>query len=103
MGGQSKRTRTRVRARLQGRGNAPLVGRGVTQVLSRVGHRLRRVGNRRVWRRPMKDIEKFKEDIQKILDKFQFDGETRRKFFSLLVEYAEEQQAGNPKKGNQNG
>ena len=50
----------------------------------------------------MKDIEKFKEDIEKILDKFQFDGETRRKFFSLLVEYAEEQQAGNPKKGNQN-
>ncbi len=41
----------------------------------------------------MKDIEKFKEDIQQILEKFQFDGETRRKFFSLLVEYAEEQQA----------
>ena len=39
--------------------------------------------------------------IQNILEKFQFDGETRRKFFSLLVEYAEEQQAGNPKKGNQ--
>jgi|TARA_R100000995_G_C3442960_1_gene104250 hypothetical protein len=49
----------------------------------------------------MKDIDKFKEDIQNILEKFQFDGETRRKFFSLLVEYAEEQQAGNPKKGNQ--
>ena len=49
----------------------------------------------------MKDIEKFKEDIQKILDKFQMNGETRRKFFSLLVEYAEEQQASNPKKGNQ--
>ena len=49
----------------------------------------------------MKDIDKFKEDIQQILEKFQFDGETRRKFFSLLVEYAEEQQAGNPKKGNQ--
>ena len=50
----------------------------------------------------MKDIEKFKEDIQNILDKFEFSGETRRKFFSLLVEYATEQQAGNPKKGNQN-
>jgi len=58
----------------------------------------------------MKDIEKFKEDIQNILDKFQFSGETRRKFFSLLVEYAEEEQfkfnldykASNPKKGNQN-
>jgi len=49
----------------------------------------------------MKDIEKFKEDIQNILEKFQFNDETRRKFFSLLVEYAEEQQAGNPKKGNQ--
>ena len=50
----------------------------------------------------MKGIAKVKEDSQKILDKFQFDGETRRKFFSLLVEYAEDQQAGNPKKGNQN-
>ena len=49
----------------------------------------------------MKDIEKFKEDIQNILDKFQFEGETRRKFFSLLVEYAESQQAGNPKKGSE--
>ena len=49
----------------------------------------------------MRDIDKFKEDIQNIIEKFQFDGETRRKFFSLLVEYAEEQQAGNPKKGNQ--
>jgi len=49
----------------------------------------------------MKDIEKFKEDIQQILERFQIDGKTRRKFFSLLVEYAEEQQAGNPKKGNQ--
>ena len=49
----------------------------------------------------MKDKDKFKEDIQNILEKFQFDGETRRKFFSLLVEYAEEQQASNPKKGNQ--
>tara|TARA_B100000900_G_scaffold365727_1_gene341165 strand:- start:722 stop:886 length:165 start_codon:yes stop_codon:yes gene_type:complete len=50
----------------------------------------------------MKDIEKFKEDIQDILDKFQIDGETRRNFFSLLAEYAKSQQAGNPKKGNQN-
>jgi hypothetical protein len=50
----------------------------------------------------MKDIEKFKEDIQDILDRFQFDGETRRNFFSLLVEYAKSQEAGNPKKGNQN-
>ena len=49
----------------------------------------------------MKDLDKFKEDIQNILDKFQFHGETRRKFFSLLVECAESQQAGNPKKGNQ--
>ena len=50
----------------------------------------------------MKDIEKFKEDIQNILEKFQFNDETRRKFFSLLVEYAKSQEAGNPKKGNQN-
>lgn len=41
----------------------------------------------------MKDIEKFKEDIQKILDKFQFDGEARRKIFSQLVQYADIQGA----------
>jgi len=49
----------------------------------------------------MKDIEKFKEDIQNILDKFEFSGETRRKFFSLLMEYVASTEAGNPKKGNQ--
>ena len=32
----------------------------------------------------MKDIGKFKEDIQNILDKFEFSGEARRKFFSQL-------------------
>jgi hypothetical protein len=57
----------------------------------------------------MRDLKKFEEDIQKILDKFQFVGETRRKIFSQLMEYASEQdkfnaeqQAGNPQKGNQN-
>ena len=57
----------------------------------------------------MRDLKTFEEDIQKILDKFQFEGETRRKIFSQLMEYASEQdkfnaeqQAGNPKKGNQN-
>ena len=58
----------------------------------------------------MRDLKKFEEDIQKILDKFQFVGETRRKIFSQLMEYAsgEEQfkfdidyKAGTPKKGNQ--
>ena len=57
----------------------------------------------------MRDLKRFEEDIQKILDKFQFAGETRRKIFSQLMEYASEQdkfnaeqQAGNPQKGNQN-
>ena len=57
----------------------------------------------------MRDLKRFEEDIQNILDKFQFVGETRRKIFSQLMEYASEQdkfnaehQAGNPKKGNQN-
>ena len=46
------------------------------------------------------DKDKFGEDIQKILEKFKFDGELRRKIFSQIMEYATEQ-AGNPKKGNQ--
>ncbi len=57
----------------------------------------------------MRDLKRFEEDIQKILDKFQFEGETRRKIFSQLMEYASEQdkfnaeqQAGNPQKGSQN-
>jgi len=57
----------------------------------------------------MRDLKRFEEDIQNILDKFQFEGETRRKIFSQLMEYASEQdkfnaeqQAGNPQKGNQN-
>ena len=57
----------------------------------------------------MSDLKKFEKDIQNILDKFQFAGETRRKIFSQLMEYASEQdkfnaeqQAGNPQKGNQN-
>ena len=57
----------------------------------------------------MRDLKRFEKDIQNILDKFQFVGETRRKIFSQLMEYASEQdkfnaeqQAGNPQKGNQN-
>ena len=57
----------------------------------------------------MRDLKRFEEDIQKILDKFQFEDETRRKIFSQLMEYASEQdqfnielEAGNPQKGNQN-
>ena len=53
----------------------------------------------------MRDLKRFEEDIQNILDKFQFVGETRRKIFSQLMEYASEQdkfnaeqQAGNPQK-----
>ena len=57
----------------------------------------------------MRDLKTFEEDIQKILDKFQFEGETRRKIFSQLMEYASDQdqfnieiEAGNPQKGSQN-
>ena len=57
----------------------------------------------------MRDLKRFEEDIQNILDKFQFEGETRRKIFSQLMEYASEQdqfnielEAGNPQKGSQN-
>ena len=57
----------------------------------------------------MRDLKRFEEDIQNILDKFQFVGETRRKIFSQLMEYASEQdqfnaeqQAGNPQEGSQN-
>ena len=49
---------------------------------------------------PVFDEQKFGEDIGRILDKFQFSGEVRRKIFSQIMEYATEQ-AGNPKKGNQ--
>ena len=41
----------------------------------------------------MHNRKKFEEDIQKILDLFQFEGETRRQIFSLLMEDAEKQQA----------
>jgi hypothetical protein len=40
----------------------------------------------------MHNRKKFEEDIQKILDLFQFEGETRRQIFSLLMEDAEKQQ-----------
>ena len=57
----------------------------------------------------MRDLKRFEEDIQNILDKFQFEGETRRKIFSQLMEYASDQdqfnieiEAGNPQKGSQN-
>ena len=51
----------------------------------------------------------FEEGLQRILKKFSFPEETRRKIFSQLMEYANEQdqfnaeqQAGNPQKGSQN-
>jgi len=50
---------------------------------------------------PVFDQEKFGEDIQKILEKFQFEPAIRRQIFSQLMEYMAEQQASNPKKGNQ--
>lgn len=34
------------------------------------------------------DLEKFEEEIQNILDKHQFVGETRRKIFSQIMETA---------------
>ena len=50
----------------------------------------------------MRDLKRFEEDIQNILDKFQFEGETRRKIFSQLVRAFGEQQAGKTQKGSQN-
>jgi len=58
----------------------------------------------------MRDLKRFEKDVQGILDRFQFKGETRSKIFSQLMEYASEEErfkfeldykAGNPKKGNQ--
>ena len=54
----------------------------------------------------MRNLEKLGEDIQKILEKFQFAPAIRRQIFSQLMEYISEsarfeQEAGNPKKGNQ--
>jgi hypothetical protein len=39
------------------------------------------------------DRDKFEEEIQKILEKFNFSSETRRQIFFLLMEHADEQQA----------
>jgi hypothetical protein len=39
---------------------------------------------------PVFDEQKFGEDIGRILDKFQFSGELRRKIFSQIMEYATE-------------
>tara|TARA_R110000772_G_scaffold244237_3_gene357283 strand:- start:538 stop:798 length:261 start_codon:yes stop_codon:yes gene_type:complete len=52
-------------------------------------------GTPRVFDKEIKEFnrEKFGEDIQKILDLFQFEGETRRQIFSLLMEDAEKHQA----------
>ena len=65
---------------------------------------------RRVFEEEIKDLEleQFGEDIQNILNKFQIRSELRRQIFSQIMEYVSEdprfeQQAGNPKKGNQNG
>ena len=63
---------------------------------------------RRVFEEEIKDLEleQFGEDIQNILEKFQISSELRRQIFSQIMEYVcedprFEQQAGNPKKGNQ--
>ena len=63
---------------------------------------------RRVFEEEMKELEleKFGEDIQKILNKFQFSDETRRQIFLQLMEYISEnarfeKEQANPKKGNQ--
>ncbi len=57
----------------------------------------------------MRDVEKFKEDIQKIIDKMPFSPELRRKFFSSIVDYATEldryeaeERAGKAQKSRQN-
>ncbi len=39
----------------------------------------------------MRDLRKFEEEIQKILEKFEFNPQLRRKIFSQLMEYATEQ------------
>ena len=63
---------------------------------------------RRVFEEEIKDLEleQFGEDIQNILNKFQIRSELRRQIFSQIMGYISEdprfdQQAGNPKKGNQ--
>ena len=35
----------------------------------------------------MKDQKKFEKEVQQILEKFNFDSETRRKIFSLVIEH----------------
>tara|TARA_R100000808_G_C2150639_1_gene159453 strand:- start:3127 stop:3285 length:159 start_codon:yes stop_codon:yes gene_type:complete len=35
--------------------------------------------------------EKFEEEIQRILDKFHFEGGVRREIFSQIIEYAHKQ------------
>ena len=52
-------------------------------------------GTPRVFDKEIKEFnrEKFGADIQKILDLFKFEGETRRQIFSLLMEHAEKQPA----------
>ena len=37
------------------------------------------------------NAEKFEEDIQHILEKFELTDETRRQIFSLLMEYTDQQ------------
>jgi hypothetical protein len=43
--------------------------------------------------------KKLEKEIQQVLEQFEFDEETRRKIFSLVLEVAQEQ-AQKPKKGN---
>ena len=68
-------------------------------------------GTTRVFDEEIKEFnrEKFGEDLQKILDKFQFQKGTRRQIFSELMAIAgeeaglnDDQQAINPQKGSQN-
>tara|TARA_R100001086_G_C11738961_1_gene231916 strand:- start:362 stop:526 length:165 start_codon:yes stop_codon:yes gene_type:complete len=49
-----------------------------------------------------KKEKEFKKEVQQILEKFNFDSETRRKIFSLVVEYATELPNKNVKKGKPN-
>ena len=65
-------------------------------------------------RGPIKDKDiagtpTFEEGLERILEKFSFPEETRRKIFSQLTQYTgnfkrdeQEQQAGKPEKGSQN-
>jgi hypothetical protein len=55
-----------------------------------------------VTKHDVRPLEGFEEGLQRILEKFEFPEESRREIFSRIKEYTAAQQAGKPKKDNQN-